>query len=329
MVCYHPIIALDDEKYKEKTGTNKLRFVGRFHANDYIKNAPKDEKIEFIEKIYNWTVDRETGRILKPTLIPCGKCIGCRLAKSREWAIRVENEAKMYESNRFVTLTYDNKHLPRSGSLNPLHVELFIKRLRDKYGSGIKYLITGEYGAKYRRPHYHCILFNVDFGDEVHVSTRDSVRYTSSKNCEKLWGKGFVTIGDVNFASAAYVSRYVTKKIYGDAAADHYGNLLPEFQRQSTRPGIGSKYFEKYYHDIYDVYDKCITSNGLKIKPPRYYDKLLAKIDPELYNKVKEKRSKNICEQFISELNDERFFAKETIQNVRFQKLIRVYEELN
>lgn len=332
MVCYSPLVALDDPKYKLKTESQRLRIVGRFslslniHKN-FFNSVSVDEQIDYMQKIVSWTIDPDTGEILKPVLLPCGKCIGCRLAHSREWAIRCEHEAKMHESNRFVTLTYDKYSLPRNGTLVKKDVQLFIKNLRKEFGDGIKYFISGEYGSKLQRPHYHLILFGVDFGDEKKFKKVDGYQYNTSDSCLKLWKKGHILVGDVNFASAAYVSRYCTKKIYGDLAYDHYGNRISEFQLQSLRPGIGSSFFKKYYKDIYQSgIDKCITSSGLLIKPPRYYDKLLENHDLDLYNKIKENRLSNSLKQFVSEITDERRFAKKTVQEARFQKLIRIYE---
>ena len=98
--------------------------------------------------------------------LPCGKCIGCRLARSREWAIRCVHEASLHEHNCFITLTYDDDHLPMNNSLDLRDFQLFMKRLRFKFGNGIRYYHCGEYGDNYRRPHYHACLFNFDFADK-------------------------------------------------------------------------------------------------------------------------------------------------------------------
>ena len=105
------------------------------------------------------------GKFVKDiTSVPCGRCMGCRLEKSRQWAVRCVHEAKFYEDNCFVTLTYAPEHLPKDGSLNRKHVQDFIKRLRRRLDDRkIRVFYCGEYGDKLRRPHYHLCLFNCDF----------------------------------------------------------------------------------------------------------------------------------------------------------------------
>ena len=106
-----------------------------------------------------------------------------------------------------------------------------------------------------------------------------------------------VTIGDVTFESAAYVARYCTKKITGKLAHEHYKGKLPEYATMSRRPGIGRAWLEKYKDDVYN-YDYVVVRNGLKLRPPRYYDKIYDEIDSERMVAIKEKtmRRRNIRE---------------------------------
>ena len=127
----------------------------------------------------------------EPIWLPCGQCIGCRLERSRQWAMRCMHEAQMYDRNCFVTLTYDDEHLPPNGSLNKRDFQLFMKRLRKRYGSGIRYYQCGEYGELLGRPHHHAILFNFDFDDKVLWSVRDGVRLYRSASLEQLWPHGY------------------------------------------------------------------------------------------------------------------------------------------
>ena len=82
-----------------------------------------------------------------PFQVPCGKCIGCRLEHSRSWAVRCVHEAYMYENNCFVTLTYDDEHLPLTGdglaTLQRNDLTLFLKRLRKRYSHKIRYFGRG------------------------------------------------------------------------------------------------------------------------------------------------------------------------------------------
>lgn len=222
----------------------------------------------------------ERGKVLRSLRLPCGQCIGCRLERSRRWAMRCLHEASLYDVNSFVTLTYDEDNCPRS--LNYRDFQLFMKRLR-KYFPKARFFMCGEYGELYGRPHFHVCLFGVHFSDRVVHSKRASgnTLYTSAL-LSKLWTVGFSSIGDVTFESAAYVARYVTKKVTGKAAEEHYTridrytgelyNVEPEFAHMSLKPGIGQPWLKKFMCDVYP-HDYVIV-NGMKVRPPKYYDNI-------------------------------------------------------
>jgi hypothetical protein len=260
----------------------------------------------------------------EPIWLPCGQCIGCRLERSRQWAMRIVHEAQMYDRNCFVTLTYDDEYLPKDGSLNKRDFQLFMKRLRKRYGAGIRYYQCGEYGELLGRPHHHAILFNFDFDDKVLWSVRDGVRLYRSASLEQLWPHGYSTIGDVTFESAAYVARYCTKKITGKLAHEHYKGKLPEYATMSRRPGIGRAWLEKYKDDVYN-YDYVVVRNGLKLRPPRYYDRIYDEIDPERMMEIKEKRGESAKEN-IKEMHWQRLEAKEELAERRLEEVPRKYE---
>ncbi len=260
----------------------------------------------------------------EPIWLPCGQCIGCRLERSRQWAMRCMHEAQMYDRNCFVTLTYDDEHLPPNGSLNKRDFQLFMKRLRKRYGSGIRYYQCGEYGELLGRPHHHAILFNFDFPDKELWSVRYGVRLYRSASLEQLWPYGYSTIGDVTFESAAYVARYCTKKITGKLAHEHYKGKLPEYATMSRRPGIGRTWLEKYKDDVYN-YDYVVVRNGLKLRPPRYYDRIYDEIDPERMMAIKEKRGEAAKEN-IKEKHWQRLETKEELAERRLKDIPRKYE---
>lgn len=207
----------------------------------------------------------------RPIQIPCGQCIECRLERSRQWAMRCVAEASLWPDNIFLTLTYDDIHLPDNFSLVKRDLQLFFKRLRKEYGSGIRYFAAGEYGDKSQRPHYHAIIFNFKphDGENVHLSGRPLY---ISRTLARLWPYGFHSYGDVTFESAAYVARYCLKKLTGPLA-ESYGLREPEFALMSRRPGIGSGWFDKYHKDVYPG-DRFIIRDGQAMNPPRYFDSL-------------------------------------------------------
>ena len=172
--------------------------------------------------------------------LPCGQCMACRLNKSRDWATRCVLEAKMHKDNCFVTLTYDDNHLPADYGLKKDDLTKFFKRLRFNTGAKLRYYAAGEYGELYSRPHYHICIFGWRPDDLILYTVRNGVSLYMSETILKAWQyRGFVTVGDVTFESAAYVARYVTKKITGDRAEDHYCGREPEYNVMSptvTKP---------------------------------------------------------------------------------------------
>lgn len=227
--------------------------------------------------------------------IPCGRCLGCRLERSRQWAIRCMHEARLHPDNAFVTLTYDDDkllQLPLAAqgrpSLDPRHFVLFMKRLRKKYGEGIRFFQCGEYGETTLRPHHHALLFNVGFPDQRVWSGNSSRRTYVSDTLESLWGHGYCTIDEVNFASASYVARYSMKKVFGPSADDHYQGRVPEYLTMSRRPGIGAGFFDKYQSEMY-ARDSCLV-NGKEVKPPKFYDNKLQAVDEDLFLTIKDSR---------------------------------------
>lgn len=270
--------------------------------------------------------------------VPCGQCFGCRLERSRQWATRCMHEASLYENNCFITLTYEDKFVPAGESLDKDAFQLFMKRLRKKFSGlspvvaddgsttyPIRYYMCGEYGDDYGRPHYHACLFNYDFVDKTLFKVdRETRLYISNELCS-LWPFGFSTIGDVTFDSAAYVARYVMKKITGDMADEHYLSVdphtgemfrrVPEFTTMSRRPGIGRGWFDKFKSDVYPS-DEVVV-RGFRSRPPRYYDTFVP--DSEL-DKLKRLRKVKA----LRRKEDNTIFRLEVRERVARAKLTRL-----
>lgn len=266
----------------------------------------------------------------KPLKLPCGQCIGCRLERSRQWAIRCMHEASLYENNCFITLTYSDAHLPVGGTLVLDHFQDFMKRLRKKYGPNIRFYHCGEYGEKTGRPHYHACLFNFDFPDKQLWTNRNGLPVYRSKSLEKLWPFGISEIGTVTFESAAYVARYIMKKVNGKKADDHYDRfdpntgeifrLKPEYTTMSRRPGIGSAWFDKYHADVYP-HDRVVV-RGREMRPPKFYDTRFEILDPETFEEVKNNREEK-AKLWVDNQTEERLNVREKVQQLALKRLPR------
>lgn len=258
--------------------------------------------------------------------VPCGQCIGCRLDRSRIWAARCVNEASLHDQNCFITLTYAPEFLPKDGSLNTEDIQGFFKRLRRRIEPRqVRYFQCGEYGSLLSRPHHHAILFGYDFPDKKLFQVRDGVRLYVSQMLSELWPFGYSTIGDVTFESCAYVARYITKKVTGDLAEEHYEGRKPEYITMSRRPGIGREWLEKYLSDVYPE-DALIIRDGIKMKPPRYYDAIYDTIDPDAFALIKRKRMEKLQLIDPEEFSYERLQVKEACKYLSTLKLPRTLE---
>lgn len=317
MTCYRPLPGYMVKYYDSETGCRKTKFV--FSRGSIPANADS----------------------VVSSYVACGQCIGCRLARSREWAIRCVHEAKCWHENCFITLTYDDLHYPEDGSLCYRDFQLFMKRLRKRCKGydcivndngyleyPIRFFCCGEYGEQLNRPHFHACIFNFNFEDKRLWSVRDGVRLYRSPLLEQLWDKGYSTIGDVTFESAAYVARYVMKKITGDMADEHYVNQdtgvmrTPEFVKMSNRPGIGRDWIDQYMDDVYP--NDFVVHSNVKMRPPRYYDKVYDIYNSDMLKELKVRREARA--RFCKDNTPDRLYAREQVQLARCRKLKRGFE---
>lgn len=294
MACHYPLRGWRSRVVSTKTGKRSIVFN--------IRDGLADQEV----------------------LLGCGQCLGCRLERSRQWAVRCIHEAMLYDDNCFVTLTYNDENLPLSGSVDIRHWQRFIKKLRKKFGAGIRYLVCGEYGSKHNRAHYHCILFNFDFQDRKFLKMKQGHAYYTSELCQKFWeDKGFCIVADVTFESAAYVARYITKKLLGKRAVEYEQvGVSPPFLSMSRRPGIGDSYYKKYKHEIWR--DDYIVINGLKYRVPKFYDNRLSLEDPDALAVLKINRHLEHLKRFnIIEESSARLHVKEQVLKRRADRLLR------
>ena len=320
MGCMHPLIALYNKN------TRKPKIIGQYNPS---------EPTPFIRKIWN-KISRpiKQGYEIK---LPCGRCVACRIDRSKQWAMRCMHEAQMHQHNCFVTLTYSPEHLPNPPVLHKSDLQCFIKRLRKAlHPTKIRYYACGEYGEKSERPHFHLIIFGYDFPDKfLWQRAKTGEQYYRSKLLEKIWDQGQSIIGDVTYQSAAYTARYVMKKKFGNTEFkdDAYKRinldtgeiyqLTPEFNTMSLKPAIGKAWFDQYHSDLYP-HDYAVQ-DAKKHKIPRYYDKLLQLQDPELAATLKEQRTKR-AELKQDDNTPDRLLIKEKVLLSKICKLIRNVE---
>lgn len=209
--------------------------------------------------------------------VPCGHCVGCRIARTREWAVRLLHELDTQKDGIFVTLTYNNDNLPADLSLHKEDLQKFFKRLRKSLnGRRIKYYACGEYGENPRdgdikRPHYHAIIYGLSPKDKHYL--------------DSCWSKGFITVGTVTYYSCKYVSGYVQKKLYGKDARE-YQDRTPPFMVCSN--AIGLDYVLRNKDRL--LKDKFVTVQGTKLALPRYYRVVLGIDTLEYYESTQEHR---------------------------------------
>lgn len=306
MTCYNPV----------------LGFYGK-------PNADGKRPVVFKES------EADRSYIKQSVSLPCGHCVGCRIDRASQWAVRCVHEASLWKDNCFITLTYNDENLPKDGSVDVREWQLFMKKLRN-IKSGVRFFHCGEYGAELGRPHYHACLFNYDFPDRELFSTRGDTKIYTSSLLDGLWGKGFCTVGDVSFQSAAYVARYVMKKVYGDEAVDHYRGRKPEYITMSRKPGIGHDYYRKFKSDMFPR--DYVVHDGKRLTVPRYYAKLLEKDDVDTFETVVAGRfistprfvkvdNKDGKEIMLNDNCPERLAVRQEIKEAQLTKLVRRLEE--
>lgn len=233
--------------------------------------------------------------------------------------MRCVHEASLYDENCFITLTFDEEHLPKSGSVSPSDFQKFMKRLRKKFpGRKIRYYHCGEYGEESERPHYHAALFNFDFPDKELIKVSDGNRLYRSPLLESLWPFGISSIGSLTFESAAYVARYITKKVYGEKAEDHYRGRHPEYTTMSK--GIGKDFCHKFMDEIFP--DDFVVVRGKKMGVPKYYEQFL---DEKELNDIKRKRKFKAYDH--SENNTAaRLYVRDKVNEAKFNLKKRSFE---
>lgn len=231
-----------------------------------LKLYPKTEMFRYDHKLY---LEKYPLGYME---VPCGKCLSCRIARAREWALRLQHEREYWESACFLTLTYSDENLPSNGSISKSVLQLFFKRLRKKIHPGrIRYYACGEYGEKFGRPHYHAIIYGLPIDYDF----------------ASVWPYGLTHSGFVSYDSCRYVAQYIDKKYYGEKAEEVYLSKGLEVPFQISSQGLGLRYALSDSDRI--IKNLFIPSRGKKVGIPRYYKKKL-NIDPGRFSKQTTKK---------------------------------------
>lgn len=277
-----------------------------------------------VEGGVSFTLAEAGAGAANPLKLPCGQCIGCRITRSREWAVRCFHEQQLHDQTAFITLTYNDENLPEDRGLHVEHWQQFARALRfnmkqrqGKKYKGFRYFHCGEYGQEEQRPHYHALIYGENFNHDKEKWKQNKHKdwiYTSQE-LQSVWGKGFCTLGDLTYESAAYCARYTIKKVTGPRAEQAYTRtdpktgktwkVKPEYVTMSRRPGIGKDWYDKYRNEIFPADE--VRLRGSRYRTPRYYDNQLAEDDLDL---IKEKRRTAVLKR-AGDLTPERMKTKE------------------
>lgn len=322
------------------TKTGEYKMLGPTHLDIY-----EDQ---------NWLMAKRYEKIIQ---VGCGKCQQCMLKRSRQWAMRAVLEGRDHKNNEVVTLTYDDKNLPlvdgidvntgeatKVATLKKEDTQLFRKKLRKAFKNGyykgkalpkidkIRFIEAGEYGDKYKRPHYHMILYGAEFPDKKYFGTNEKGKdQWTSEILTSIWQKGICTTMPLTYESAAYVARYILKKQKGQQANESYKERgqIPEYINMSRKPGIAFNYYDKNKDKIYET-DEIFVSSSKKVekhKPPRYFDKLFEKENKEKLEELKKQR------QIAGEITHNAEMSKTNLNeheyaNVRYESTSQVIKKL-
>lgn len=233
----------------------------------------------------------------------------------------------------FITLTYSDANLPPNGQLSKRDWQLFAKRLRHHIGE-FRYLMCGEYGPNFtERAHLHAIILGEDFGHDrtPYKKSPSGHHLFISPTLDAAWQNGLHSIGDVSFDSVAYCAGYISKKVNGDDAKDHYRRVnkstgeifdqVPEFGLMSRNKGLGTKWIEKFYPEVYPR-DEVFVNDHLA-PPPAFYDRWYGTHFPEQMEDLKELR-KTKALKYADNNTPDRLATREVVFKSKYANYLRL-----
>lgn len=312
MACYQPLKAVQgyyaDDDYMPDGWAQPKIIYPIDETSDGARIWPDDlpKKVSTYKKQFD---------ITREIALPCGWCVGCRLDNARMWSLRMMHELRYSTNCHFITLTYADKYLPDHADLKYEHLRDFFKRARHLFqgelsptsrrptrhvvtpsSPAFRYFACGEYGDKTMRPHYHFCAYDFKIPDLRFFKQTKTGPYFISQALADCWQHGHVITCPLDWASAQYVSGYVTKKMNvhegvrlispanEDEEAEYY-----TIQRAFQSKGLGLRWYQEHQKEVWDL-DACLYSNKYLTKVPRYYFKQLQDTDPERAEEVLIKR---------------------------------------
>lgn len=322
MACTRPLVRMEiNGEYRIISLKTYLTKSGQYMYENATPEIRKEK-----ERLIKAALKEQNAQLL-----PCGNCPGCKMQNAASWANRMEMELPYHKNAWFLTLTYDDEHVPWSYdhelginketgeveienlTLNYEDMQKFWKRVRrwleyHKRNTGkLMYFQAGEYGGKTHRPHYHAIVYDlpIEQSELKEYKRKKGAIYYNVDWITKLWGMGHVVIAPAEWKAMAYTARYTTKKIYGHDSKKYYEELgiLPERCMMSKKPAIGAQYYLDHKDEIYKK-DEIQLKNGKRCKPPRYFDKLFD-IDHSKRKPLTDAESEEIEETIVKAESEE------------------------
>ena len=160
-------------------------------------------------------------------LVDCRYCWQCRANRVNDLIGRCIAETHSSAGALSVTLTYGDGDIAKAAILYYPDFQGMMKRLRAA-GYKVRYIVTGEYGSRKGRAHWHAILFFEGKVPDVELEKRIDW---------KPWGHGYAWFEKPDYKAFRYVLKYVLKDQQQQVAV---GKLA-----MSKKPPLGHKYFEQ------------------------------------------------------------------------------------
>jgi len=165
------------------------------------------------------------------TQIACRQCWQCREQAINDWVGRNIAESKTSTACHAVTLTYgrnsanDVDH-ERAVILTYSDVQKYLKLLR-RHGYPVRYFVTGEFGSKKGRAHWHIMLY----------WQQDVPEHVLDQNfMEQHWPHGWSFWTKPTAHAVRYNCKYIQKDM---GEAERQGHLA-----MSKKPPLGVAYFQ-------------------------------------------------------------------------------------